>query len=106
MVIEDYKKGTETKIIPIYSFFSKFGAAAGILTTLIIDTVSIVYTIYTYIIIMSIAAFTTLALRNETRGTLLKDDRDSVQDNRQSYYGSMNNNEQDQEYPPSVAAGQ
>ena len=55
---------------------------------------------------MSIAAFTTLALRNETRGTLLKDDRDSVQDNRQSYYGSIDNNEQNQEHSPSVAAGQ
>ena len=76
------------------------------LTTLIIDTVSIVYTIYTYIIIMSIAAFTTLALRNETRGTLLKDDRDSVQDNRQPNYGSINNNEQDQEHSPSISAGQ
>ena len=86
--------------------FSKFGAAAGVLTTLIIDTVSIVYTIYTYIIIMSIAALTTLALRNETRGTLLKDDRDSIQENCQAYYGSIDNNEQDQENSPAIAAGQ
>ena len=76
------------------------------LTTLLLDTVSIVYTIYTYIIIMSVAALTTLALRNETRGTLLKDDRDSVRENYPSHYGSVDNNEQGPETSPVVPAGQ
>ena len=90
----------------IIKTFSKFGAAAGVLTTLIIDTVSIVYTIYTYIIIMSIAAFTTLALRNETRGTLLKDDRDSVQAHYPNYYGSVDNEEPGPHNSPTTAASQ
>ena len=55
---------------------------------------------------MSVAALTTLALRNETRGTLLKDDRDSVRENYPSHYGSVDNNEQGPENSPVVPAGQ
>lgn len=61
-------------------------------TTEVLDTISIVYTIYTYIVILAIAAFTTLALQNETRNTLLKDDRVAVGKNRTSHYGSLEGN--------------
>ena len=101
---EYYPTYIRSTAVGLVNGISKFGAAAGVLTTLILDTVSIVYTIYTYIIILSIASLTTLALRNETRGTLLKDDRDD--DNHPTYYGSVDHNEQGPQNPPEVATGQ
>ena len=63
-----------------------------------LDTISIVYTIITFIIITLIAAFMTLALNKETRGLLLQDEKDQAQNN-YPMYGSIDNNENGSENP-------
>ena len=74
---------------------SKFGAAGGVLTTMILDTMDVVYSIYMFIGVLAFASIITFTIPTETVGTILQDEirlpLSGSQTDLAAGYGALNN---------------